>query len=190
MWPCTSPVACCVPSRLTHLTPLSRRATIEGQLVVLHADDFGRGKSADSHAVMTDAGDFVATDLSRVRGIDRLVGRRVRLAGEASASEFVATSDLGAGDAAMTAGSEPSSTEAAATTRRIAIILVNFTNDRSQPWTSEFVSNTVFGAVNSVAAYYREVSYGTTSLGGTVFGWLTIPTTTPGAATANGAELR
>ena len=62
-----------------------------------------------------------------------------------------------------------------ASERRAAIILFNFTNDTSQPWTTTTASDTAFGASASVAAYYREVSYENTTLGGNVFGWVTIP---------------
>jgi hypothetical protein len=55
------------------------------------------------------------------------------------------------------------------------VILLNFANDASQPWTPTAVSDVMFGDANSVNAYYKEVSYGSTSFAGSVFGWVTIP---------------
>ncbi len=112
----------------------NNRATLDGQLALMHADDFAGGRSVDVHAVLTDDGKYVETDVSRLRGVDRLIGKRVQLAGEAAGSEFVATAEIGSPDTSTTA--EATATTATATnTRRTAVILFNFTNDTSQPWT-------------------------------------------------------
>jgi Gametolysin peptidase M11 len=155
---------------------LSRRA-LEGQLVILHADDFARGQSANSHAVLTADGSFVEVDVSRLRGVDRLVGKHVVFDGSETSSGFVATGDVGVQSAATTTS--------AATARRTAVILFNFTNNTEQPWTTGAVSNVVFGASASVASYYQEVSYGSTTFDGAVLGWLTIPYDNSGCLYSN-----
>ena len=54
------------------------------------------------------------------------------------------------------------------------MILINFSNDTSTPWTPTTIANRLFNNPDSVAAYYAEQSHGKTMLTGTVFGWYTI----------------
>ena len=60
-------------------------------------------------------------------------------------------------------------------TWQTAIILVNFVDDTSQPWTVTEIGNIFFNGPNSVKAYYDEVSYGQLSVVGNVFGYYTLP---------------
>ena len=62
-------------------------------------------------------------------------------------------------------------------------MLVNFSNDASQPYTPEFAAGVAFNNTNSVAAYYAASSYGQLTLTGDVFGWYTIPDTNATCAT-------
>jgi hypothetical protein len=57
---------------------------------------------------------------------------------------------------------------------RLAVLLVNFAKQPSQPWTKAAAEDLYFGASNSVAAYYDELSNGRISVTGSVFGYLTI----------------
>ena len=66
---------------------------------------------------------------------------------------------------------------AAPTSPQLAVILLNFSNDRSTPWTPTTIANTLFNGPQSVAAYYAEQSFGKTVLTGTVFGWYPIAAT-------------
>src|SRR5690349_17314822 len=54
---------------------------------------------------------------------------------------------------------------------KTAVIMVNFTNDTRQPFTSAFVNSTVFDTTNR---FFQESSYGLTSLSGDVYGWYTM----------------
>ena len=56
--------------------------------------------------------------------------------------------------------------------QRVAVILVNFTDNFGTPHTAGDASAVTFGSVNN---FYLENSYGQTSLSGDVFGWYTIP---------------
>ncbi|GIU29344.1 NEW3 domain-containing protein [Shewanella schlegeliana] len=56
--------------------------------------------------------------------------------------------------------------------QRTLVILVNFQNNTSQPWTTAEVQEMVFGTVND---YYQEASYGQTWLSGVVQGYFTLP---------------
>ena len=63
---------------------------------------------------------------------------------------------------------------AAATTRNIAVLLVNFRGDTRQPWTRTYVDGVFFTNPGSVAAYFEEGSYGKVDVTGRVVDWLTI----------------
>jgi hypothetical protein len=62
-------------------------------------------------------------------------------------------------------------------TQRLAVFLLNFQNDHSQPWTTDFVRAKYFTSPDSMAAYYHEQSFGKTTITGDVLGWYTLPTT-------------
>jgi len=60
-------------------------------------------------------------------------------------------------------------------TWEVAVILVNFIDDTSQPWTLAEMQNRFFTGAASVKAYYDEVSYGQLNVTGSVFGYYTLP---------------
>jgi hypothetical protein len=55
--------------------------------------------------------------------------------------------------------------------QRTLVLLVNFRDNASTPYTLNTAENVVF---NSGSAYFREVSYGHTWLAGDVYGWFTL----------------
>ena len=85
--------------------------------------------------------------------------------------------------------------------RTFAVVLINFTNLATQPWTKAAVASAVTGAAPSLKTFYEEESKGRMTVGATVYGWYTIDATTTGcdwrtwhtlgwnAATAAGANL-
>jgi hypothetical protein len=56
--------------------------------------------------------------------------------------------------------------------QKVLVLLVNFQDLQTQPFSVTQVQNTVFGTVNS---FYRESSYQQTWLAGDVYGWYTLP---------------
>lgn len=66
-------------------------------------------------------------------------------------------------------------------------MLVNFSDNRSQPWTLDYIKNMVFTQINN---FYLEASYGQTSIVGDAYGWfaLNLPSTTPCADLPNQME--
>jgi hypothetical protein len=60
-------------------------------------------------------------------------------------------------------------------THRVALILFNFSNDATEPYTPDFARGIAFTNSDSVAAYYAESSWAQLQLTGDVFGWYTIP---------------
>ena len=143
------------------------RETLDGVLNLLHSDDFDRGRAAFLYALERRGG-FLRLDVSRVSSAPALVGKRVRVTGRRQNGAFVA-------EEVRVAATTRSLAAVAAGDRRVAVILVNFTNDTSKPWTADGVRSVVFGSSSSVNAYYRETSYGLTTFFGDVLGWFAIP---------------
>jgi uncharacterized protein (TIGR03437 family) len=56
--------------------------------------------------------------------------------------------------------------------RNVAVLLVNFQNDQRQLISAETANSEIFGDTNS---YYQENSYGSLSIVGEVYGYLTLP---------------
>jgi putative cell wall-binding protein len=61
-------------------------------------------------------------------------------------------------------------------TKKVAVLLVNFVGDTRTPWTQSQVAASFFsdGTAKSVRTYFAEQSYGGMSLSGDVFGYYTI----------------
>ncbi|MBI3443598.1 hypothetical protein HY008_02920 [Candidatus Woesebacteria bacterium] len=98
---------------------------------------------------------------------------------------------------------------ACSTSKKIGVVLFNFQNDTSQPWTKEEIRTRTFApSGDSVHSYYKEITFGKWNLighlrsDGDVFGWYTIPQTNTdcnnllswvqaakSAATTNGVDL-
>ena len=95
------------------------------------------GREIEKHAVRTSAGDTVEVDVSGWADADRNVGKHVQLKGHREGSVFVAL------DGAATSGSTTSMATVAGI-RSTAVILLNFTNDGTQPWTTAAASSLMF----------------------------------------------
>lgn len=72
--------------------------------------------------------------------------------------------------------------------RKVAVLLFNFANDTSQPWTPAQAASTMFAGPGSVNAYFQEESYGAISMTGDVYGWYTLPLTNSGCAVSDWAN--
>ena len=59
-------------------------------------------------------------------------------------------------------------------TKRVAVVLINFSDDTSRPFSAAQAYRAVFTDLDSPAAYFREVSGGALRLTGRVFGWIRI----------------
>ncbi len=54
---------------------------------------------------------------------------------------------------------------------KVAVLLFNFTNDRSEPWTPAQVDDAFFNPTNSTDKFFREQSWDQVDLSGAVYGW-------------------
>jgi hypothetical protein len=92
-------------------------------------------------------------------------------------------------------------TEAAPVAKSIAVVMFNFTDLSTTPFTKAQVRNALLESGTSAKAFYEEESKGRLTISGSVFGWYTINDTTAGcdwpawhtlawnAANADGANL-
>ncbi|HEX8204805.1 MAG TPA: hypothetical protein VF587_01975 [Solirubrobacteraceae bacterium] len=67
--------------------------------------------------------------------------------------------------------------------RSLAVVLVNFSNDTSEPWTPDEVEERVLTGEDSANAFYEEDSHGQVSFYGDVLGWYTIAAANTGCDT-------
>lgn len=58
--------------------------------------------------------------------------------------------------------------------QRTAVLMVNFANQVSQPFTKEQLRQVIFEAEDSMNGYYKQTSFGQVSFSGDIFGWYTI----------------
>lgn len=142
--------------------------TFEGRLVTSHSDDFMRGRADFQYQLVTADGTYELR-FSEARPALPLAAT-VRVHG-ARGGNVIAVSAGGiqaAGDATV-----------AATTgaKTVAVILFDFSDNTSQPYTPTAARGIAFDNANSVANYYAENSWGKLTLSGDVFGWYTIPDT-------------
>jgi hypothetical protein len=77
------------------------------------------------------------------------------------------------------------------TNKKVAVMLVNFQNDTSQPLTADYVRASMFTDADSASAFYSESSFGSLNLTGDVLGYYTIPVSSGTCSTttyANAAD--
>jgi PKD repeat protein len=150
--------------------------SVEGVLREAVDDDFASQTSATSYELLTDTGEVVplATGGAALEGVRS--GTRVRVSGRLEGGWLMAERVE-----PLQSPADEALTLSAWTTgaKRVLVILLNFKDDTSQPYTVSQVQSTLFGATGSVAAYYAETSYGATSMSGDIAGWYTATVNKP-----------
>ncbi|MEH6464420.1 MAG: Ig-like domain-containing protein [Shewanella psychromarinicola] len=172
------------------LAMLTQKRELKGELEVLYVDYEQSGKSHLRHSLMTQNGP-IELYLSKNTKFDALKsGSQVSAKGwmftgnnsdDMDSSALVLNDELDSlalladtGSATSIATTTVSESTLSNTTgeQRTLVLLVNFQNNTSQPWTVEQAQELVFGRVND---YYQEASYGQTWLSGDVQGYFTLP---------------
>ncbi len=148
----------------------SNRVSLDGQLVITHGDDFIHHKEAVYYQLDTTSGKFNLHFKEAEPELPRAT--KVHINGNQSGQTIEV-------DAAAAGGVTPAtdSTAAAAVTsgsKKVLVLMVNFSNDTSQPYTASYANGIMFSNPDSVAAYYKEVSWGSMTVTGDVKGWYTI----------------
>lgn len=167
------------------------RETLTGVLEAYYLDDFPPRGDAQGDAHATDrlrwslrtADGTVRVDFPG-QGPRRLSGATVTLIGDRDGGVLrVATTRTGA-DLRVRREAAPSVVARAASSSTVAtsfaVVLINFTNLTTEPWTKATVKNAVTDSATSLKAFYEEESKGDLTLGASVYGWYTIDATTTG----------
>jgi hypothetical protein len=158
------------------------QVTRDGILSIRHGDDFVGGRVSGHYYFLTSDSTELELVFTDPPPDDSSDDTRVRVTGVARDGRFVVAAG---GTARLSRMSTSPSISVGA--RRVAIVLLNFSNDRTQPYTPAFAAGVAFANTNSVAAYYAESSHGQLTLSGDVFGWYTIPESNANCATTTWA---
>ena len=98
-------------------------------------------------------------------------GEQVRVRGTRQGGSFLVAADAGAVTADGPAGV---TSIGPAVTKTVAVIAFTFSDNTSQPWTTDQVRANFFATSNSVRTYFSDASYGQVTVTGDVFGWYQI----------------
>ncbi len=135
-------------------------------------------KAADGQRYKLVFPDDPANPRAKNKGPGLLGGSKVKIKGKKSADNTIVMASSGGEDVVtVSAVTVPEALE----TRKVAIILFNFSDDTSQPMTPDEAKQEVFGSSeNSVKSFLKRNSYGKFDIKGNiqpegdVFGWVTI----------------
>jgi hypothetical protein len=143
-----------------------------GRLVSYHAEDATMTRTVVAGYALESGSRHYQLSF-RDTSLARYVGRDVELTGSRRGRSIdVASYRVLADGSASTIGG--STVAAAAVQKNVAVILLNFLDDTSEPYTPDFVAGVYFNNANSDAHYFAEQSYDQLAMTGQVFGWYTI----------------
>ena len=163
---------------------IEKYTIIEGEIEHLIADDFDRKIAKEFYFLKTKAGKRFSLYFAD-EGPNLLSGSKVRVRGFALGNRVAVAKSTGEDFQVIV---EKTKVLAASTTKKVAIVMLNFQNDVSQPFTAEKVRRVTFTATlqdpenntGSVKAFYKENSFGFLDIesrdrvDGDVYGWYTV----------------
>jgi hypothetical protein len=161
----------------------TRSERLEGDFKRVVISDPEHGTSRFDYFLELADGRWLPLDL--VQDPDLEPNYRVVVEGELVGERYQVRTIAPAADAAPEVGTTQQPL-IAASPKKVAVILFNFSNDTSQPIDAVKAKEIVFSGTSSSNAYYKEISYGVRSLvgatdtSGDVFGWYTIDQTNAG----------
>lgn len=151
---------------------VEKTTRVEGKFSQLHSDDFQTSISHEAYYVKEHStGKHYRIYISS----DNLpkTGDLVTISGPAFGTELVTSS--------QEVQTEMISTSTPTSSKKVAVIMFNWRNDTSIPYSQDEIRNMIFTNNDSVAAYFAEVSFekleltGKLRTDGDVFGYFTIP---------------
>jgi hypothetical protein len=135
-------------------------AEVEGTLAVLHADDFARGRSEFVYEMHQANGSVRRLRLARLPA-ELKPGAKLRVVGRAEADgESIAPSRITILAAPATTSSTTGVVAKAATASSVLVIMANFSNTALPSYTAAQAQQVMSSNADSVANFFREVSYG------------------------------
>jgi chitodextrinase len=143
-----------------------------GRYVIRFAEDLEQGRVEETDMLELADGSMVELKF-RGRRPEIPPGARLRVRGERRGGS-IAVED-GAAEYEDVFADGATAITATPVNRRVAVVLFNFSNNTSEPYTPAHAAGIAFNNTNSVAAYYRSNSWEGVNLVGDVYGWFTIP---------------
>jgi hypothetical protein len=164
---------------------IEKYTTLEGEIEHLIADDFEREVAKKLYFLNTNAGKRLSLYFAD-EGPDLLSGSKVKVKGFVLGKKVAVAKSSGKDFQII---SEKTKVLPTATTKKVAIVMLNFQNDSSQPFSAEKVRRITFTATlqdpennsGSVKAFYKENSFGFLDIesrdrvDGDVYGWYRVP---------------
>ncbi|WP_024303654.1 NEW3 domain-containing protein [Pseudogulbenkiania sp. MAI-1] len=150
-------------------TSVAQQTQLEGELEVLHEDDFKNKKSRTRHFLKTDKGERYELKF-KAHAPHHPTGTKLRVKGAKSGNVLYLDSSGGSNVQVLAMASTNTFGE-----QKVAVMLVNFTDNTTQPFTSSQANAAFFGSTGSATSFYKENSFGNTWLSGNVLGWYTLP---------------
>lgn len=146
----------------------SSRVDLVGTLQLVHGEDFDTGAAIYDYHLQT-GNERVQLKFASAAPDGFENGATVRVKGRRDGGTIVA-------DGATATGTQVlMSAPGFSGPRKLAVILLNFTNNTTKPFTRAFANGVVFSNANSVRAYFAEQSHGGMVLQGTTFDWVRVP---------------
>jgi len=155
-------------------TVSGQSVSLEGTFIVMVADDFENQKATYSYYIQTkDTTLYELKDIENLKDFSR--GDIIKVEGIliSEGKEYI-HNIITQGKAEIIQRYEPAKESLkegpGPVNIRVAVILVNFRNDQSRPWTRQQIYDKYFSTTqNSVNTFYRENSYGKVQFVGDVF---------------------
>ncbi len=151
---------------------VEQQVEIEGELEVTY-EDWEDGSRL--HYSLDVAGERLSLHFAGDPPINLLTGSRVRVKGVRVGQALALEAGREGLQTSASTGFEITAMAVAPNTfgeQKVLVLLVNFQDKQTQPFTVSQVQSTVFGSANN---FYKESSYQQTWLTGDVFGWYTLP---------------
>ncbi|WP_233999525.1 NEW3 domain-containing protein [Pseudoalteromonas sp. T1lg22] len=167
---------------------LAQQAELVGQLELVYEDSEDLSKNRLRHFLITDQGRVEMHLPANARSQKLQSGTKVKAKGwlfngedidkitaialDEQPETLMLSEDMGATSVTSSFSTTASRLPNTVGEQHTLVLLVNFQDNPQQPWTQDEVRQKIFGTVND---YYKEVSYGKTSLAGDVKGYYTLP---------------
>jgi len=152
--------------------PAGASVKISGTLTSVHADNFN-GTGSTSRYYLNKGGKRTLLHLRSTQAAKAEPGARVNVVGTRNSSGSVSVDSLKQRSAANALAAQ-------ATTKKVAVMLINFNNNQAEPFTPAQVHQKMFTDPDSTKAYYDEESGGSFQIEGVqnpqgdVLGWYTL----------------
>jgi chitodextrinase len=181
IWACSdTPIPTATDRRPTlNVAPQGGPNDFVGRYVIRHGDDFANHKGTFEPVLEVDDSTMLTLDFGTGKKPKLDPGVRMRVRGTRKGNSLAVEDGTAAplpttpGLAAIINGTTDVSLSPR--TKRIAVVLLNFSDNATQPYTLAYASGVAFTNTSSVAAYYKSNSWDAVTLTGDVYGWFTIP---------------